>query len=84
MSVTMRHPPPSGSSFSLCELCVMGWTGSQNEDNTGHVLIKGFPPSLLPGELCYFGMGELVNDGYWCLQIHLIQTMQKDIGPSQG
>lgn len=58
-------PPTPGSSFSLCELSVVGWTGSKNEDITDHVLIKGFP-SLLPGEVCYLEMDELVNDGCWC------------------
>lgn len=59
-------PPTPGSSFSLCELSVMGWTGFQNEDNTDHVPLRVSSPTLLPGELCYFGIGELVNDGCRC------------------
>lgn len=37
-------PPTPGSSFGLCELSVVDWTGFQNEDNTDHVLIEGFLP----------------------------------------
>lgn len=38
MSVTMRYPLSSGSSFSLCELSVMGCTGSQNEEGMRTIL----------------------------------------------
>lgn len=61
MSVTMRHPQPLAP-LSVCVSCLL-WVGLGSRMRTILTMssLRVSSPTLLPGELYYFGIGELVN-----------------------
>lgn len=61
----MRHPQPLAP-LSVCVSC-LSWIGLGSRMRTILIMssLRVSFPTLLPGELCYFRIGELVNDGHW-------------------